>query len=112
MATPIKYDNLYLHSQYGQKSSSDFKKHLLDNNFAHRVLDFEVENMGPCLEALNTWFRDENGNTITFTEMPILTYDEIYWVSDDKSIVASTRKYAVNPEDLPSDFATKVVKNS
>jgi hypothetical protein len=112
MPTPIKYDNLYMHSEYGQKVSSDFKKYLTDAEIAYRDLCFEHDATTATIEALSTWFDDGNGGKVQFTSMPIFTYDEIYWESDDKSVVASKRKYAVTSADLPADFVTKAVKVS
>lgn len=112
MTTPIKYDNLFFHSQFGHRASADFKKYLTDNSIAYRDLEFPTDNISDCLAALSTWFDDGNGGKIQFTEMPVFTYDEIYWESDDKSVVASQRKYAVNSSDLPNDFLAKAVKIS
>ena len=110
MATPIKYDNLYMHSEYGQKASADFKKYLTDNEIAYRDLCYENGATSETLAALSTWFEDGNGGKVQFSTMPVLTYDEIYWESDDKSVVASTRKYAVTSSNLPADFVAKAVK--
>jgi hypothetical protein len=112
MATPIKYDNLFFHSQFGHKASADFKKYLIDNSIAFRDVEFTEDAVSPCLAALSTWFEDGNGGKVQFAEMPVFTYDEIYWESDDKSVIASKRKYAVKSADLPSDFLAKAVKIS
>ena len=112
MPTPIKYDNLYMHSEYGQKTSSDFKKYLTDAEIAYRDLNYDNNSTSQCLEALSTWFDDGQGGKVQFTSMPVLTYDEIYWESDDKSVIASKRMYAVVSSDLPSDFTAKAIKVS
>jgi hypothetical protein len=101
-----------MHSQHGQKASSDIKKHLIDNDIAYNDLCYEADSIGPCLTALSTWFYNDEGQRIVFTEMPVLTYDEIYWESDDGSVTASKRLYAVQVSDLPADFIAKAVKVS
>ena len=56
--------------------------------------------------ALSTWYNDDNGDPIIFTNSPVLTYDRVVWESDgtDKYIKPW---YAAQSSDLPSGATTR-----
>jgi hypothetical protein len=129
MPSPIKYSNLYLHSQYAHKSSADFRKILTDNNIAFRELTFDSSVIGTescALTPLNTWYPAGNtdpaslpsgvtiSNTgmINFSSYPILCFDAVYWESKDKTMDAKTKMWAVSSNTLPLDFNSLAEKNS
>ena len=112
MATPIRYDDLYMHGKKNQTLTVNVKKFLFDNNIAFNDLVYTDDNKAETIAALSTWFEDTAGNKIIFSDLPILTYDEIYWESEDKALKYAVRKYALQVSDLPSDFTTLAVKNS
>jgi hypothetical protein len=112
MATPIRYEGLYMHSKVNQTASASIKKYMFENNIAFVDLVYTDENKTETLSALSTWFEDSNGAKIVFNELPVLTYDTVYWESDDKTHKYAVRNYVVKASDIPSDFATLAVKNS
>ena len=114
MPTPIRYDSLYLHSQYGQKFSADLRKYLNDNDIAYVDLVYNANdvNSNTTLTALSTWFRDDANTAIIFSSFPVLTYDTVYWESEDKTMKSAVRNYFVSSNNAPSDFVSLTLKNT
>lgn len=116
MATPIRYDTLYMHGKLRHIPSIEFRANLL----SHKVdfADLVFEDPTDCLVSLSTWFLTPECKAdpslppekVQFSELPILTYDTVYWESDNKEHKYSVRNYALKPEDLPSDFFDLVIK--
>ena len=100
----VRYENIHLHAKVGQASSAQFRQWLDQNGIAYINLDY----LDPLddLRALSTWFQDEDGNNIIFTNSPVLTYDRVIWEADDGSDKYVKASYATQSSDLPSDFTT------
>jgi len=100
----VRYENIHLHAKVGQAASAQFRQWLDQNGIAYTNLDYA----DPLddLRALSTWYDDDNGDPVIFTNSPVLTYDRVIWESDDGTDKYTKPWYAVQSSDLPSDFTT------
>lgn len=100
----VRYENIHLHAKVGQAASAEFRQWLDQNGVAYTNLDYSdpIDD----LRAVSTWFHDDDGNPVIFTNSPVLTYDRVVWEADDGSDKYVKSWYAVQSSDLPSDFTT------
>lgn len=100
----VRYENIHLHAKVGQAASAEFRQWLDQNGIAYTNLDYTdpIDD----LRAVSTWFRDDDGNPVIFTNSPVLTYDRVVWEADDGSDKYVKGSYATQSSDLPSDFTT------
>lgn len=107
MATPIKYTDIYLNSTDGEESQA-FRNYLDDNNINYTDLKY---NPVPAehLTALSTWFNDpefspEQWVKIPVTKLPILIFEKLFWISEDKTEKYEVRWFAKTINEIPADF--------
>ncbi len=106
MAAPIKYTDIYLYSTTNIKST-EVRMHLDASFIKYINLQYVGEDyIRNALEPLSTWFR-RNNEPIIFTELPIIIFDKVYWISDDGEEVFKKRDFAFGIDDLPVDFISK-----
>jgi len=100
----VRYENIHLHAKVGQAASAEFRQWLDQNSVAYTNLDYSdpIDD----LRAVSTWFHDDDGNPVIFTNSPVLTYDRVVWEADDGSDKYVKSWYAVQSSDLPSNFTT------
>ncbi len=100
----IRYENIHLHAKVGQAASAEFRQWLDQNGIAYINLDYK--DPMDDLRAISTWFHEDDGSPVIFTNSPVLTYDRVIWEADDGSDKYSKEEYATQSSDLPSDFVT------
>lgn len=101
----IAYRKITLHTKREQPESAAFEHWLNDKLIAFSLLNYDDPT--ECLAALSTWFVDDQGKLITLAEAPVLTYEEVIWEAEDKSDAYVKTRYALSPNDLPTDFLNK-----
>jgi len=106
----IRYDEVHLYAKIGQAACATIRQWLDSNGIAYTNLDYQDPT--DTLAALSTWFQDEEGNDIIFTDTPVLVYDRLLWEADDKSDRYYHRQYVTDVNDLPDDFVTLALKVS
>ena len=106
----IRYDEVHLYAKPGQAACATIRQWLDSNGIAYTNLDYQDPT--DTLAALSTWFQDEEGNDIIFTDTPVLVYDKLLWEADDKSDRYAHRYYVTDVNDLPDDFVTLALKVS
>lgn len=100
----IRYDEIHLYAKPGQAASATVRQWLDTEGIAYTNLDYADPT--ETLAALSTWFQDDEGNAITFTDTPVLIYDQVLWESSDGTDAYRKRHYVTDTSDLPSDFTT------
>lgn len=99
----VRYDEIHLYAKPGQAASATIRKWLDAKGVAYTNLDYTDPT--ETLAALSTWFEDEEGNNIVFSDTPVLVYDRVLWEADDKSDRYAHRHYVTDVKKLPDDFA-------
>lgn len=110
MASIVKYDSVYLYSRPSSLACNSIRKYLTDNNIEFTELLYQPDYVEAAIAPINTWFYDEHKAPVIFTNLPILTYEAVYWVSEDLTLRYDIRGFVTEISNLPADFAEKVVK--
>ncbi len=112
MATPIKYDDIVLYVRDASIKSIEWTLELAKQEVEYKELKYDLESYAGAMTALNSWFKDDNGDPITFEDFPVITFKAVFWEAEDGSDSYSHQKYAVDLADLPADFFEKAVKRT
>ena len=105
----IRYRHIYSYSCDQEANSI----HTLfeNNNIAHTRLTYNSEQKPNVLLALSTWFDDDAGGKVQFSDFPIIIYEEVLWESADKNDIYEKRRYSFTADTLPADFIIYADKN-